>query len=36
MIGSNDPMPEHLVAYARAQWDRSSVKKYLAHVPATR
>jgi len=33
MIGSEDQVPEHLVRYALAQWDRSSVKRYIAHVP---
>lgn len=33
MIGSQDQVPEHLVQYALAQWDRRSVKRYVAHVP---
>ena len=33
MIGSQDQVPEHLVQYALAQWDRRSVKRYIAHVP---
>jgi glutathione S-transferase len=36
MITSQDPMPEHLTRYALAQWERTSVKRYLAHVPTTR
>lgn len=35
MIGGEDHVPEHLVTYALAQWDRRSVKRYLAHVPTT-
>jgi glutathione S-transferase len=35
MIASQDHVPEHLVTYALAQWDRRSVKRYLAHVPTT-
>ena len=35
MITSKDPMPEHLIAYALAQWDRKSIKRYLRHVPTT-
>ncbi len=35
MIGSQDQVPEHLVQYALAQWDRRSVKRYVAHVPTT-
>lgn len=33
MIGSQDHVPEHLVQYALAQWDRRSVKRYVANVP---
>lgn len=33
LIGSQDQVPEHLVQYALAQWDRRSVKRYIAHVP---
>lgn len=33
MIGSQDQVPEHLVQYALAQWDRRSVKRFIAHVP---
>jgi glutathione S-transferase len=35
MIACEDPMPEHLVAYALAQWERRSIKKFLAHVPTS-
>ena len=35
MIASQDHVPEHLITYALAQWDRRSVKRYLAHVPTT-
>ena len=35
MIASQDHVPEHLIHYALAQWDRRSVKRYLAHVPTT-
>ncbi|MFN0247859.1 MAG: glutathione transferase [Kofleriaceae bacterium] len=33
MIGSQDNVPQFLVDYALAQWDRSSIKRYIAHVP---
>lgn len=36
MIAANDPMPTHLVDYALAQWERRSVKRFLAHLPTTR
>ncbi len=35
MIASQDHLPEHLITYALAQWDRRSVKRFLAHVPTT-
>ena len=35
MIASQDHVPEPLIHYALAQWDRRSVKRYLAHVPTT-
>jgi len=35
MIACDDPVPAHLVAYARAQWERPSVRKYLSHLPTT-
>ncbi|HEY4241492.1 MAG TPA: glutathione transferase [Kofleriaceae bacterium] len=36
LVANHHPMPEHLVAYAHAQWDRRSVKKFIAHLPTTR
>ncbi len=33
MIASQDHVPEHLITYALAQWDRRSVKRFMAHVP---
>lgn len=35
MIASQDRVPENLIKYALAQWDRRSVKRFLAHVPTT-
>lgn len=35
MIGSQDHVPPHLIEYALAQWDRRSVKRFIAHVPTT-
>lgn len=35
MIGSQDHVPAHLIDYALAQWDRRSVKRFIAHVPTT-
>ncbi len=35
MIGSQDKVPQFLVDYALAQWDRRSIKRYVAHVPTT-
>lgn len=33
LVASQDHVPENLIAYALAQWDRRSVKRFLAHVP---
>ena len=33
IIATDDPMPQHLIAYARAQFGRASVRRYLAHLP---
>lgn len=35
MIGSQDMVPQFLIDYALAQWDRRSIKRYVAHVPTT-
>ena len=35
MIGSHDKVPQFLVDYALAQWDRRSIKRYVAHMPTT-
>lgn len=35
LIGSQDQVPEHLITYAMAQWDRRSVKRYISHVPTS-
>lgn len=36
MISCEDAMPEHLARYALAQWERPSIKTFLAHVPTSR
>jgi glutathione S-transferase len=33
LIASQDDVPPHLIEYARAQWDRRSVRRYIAHLP---
>jgi len=35
MIACEDAVPTPLVEYALAQWERRSVRKYIAHVPTT-
>ncbi len=35
MIAAEDPVPTHIVDYALAQFDRRSVKRYVAHLPTT-
>ena len=36
MVACQDPMPEHLTRYALAQWERPSIRAFLAHVPTSR
>jgi glutathione S-transferase len=33
LIGSGDPVPQRVIDYALAQWQRPSVRSYLAHIP---
>lgn len=33
LIANQDPMPQRLVDYALAQWDRASVKKFSTYLP---
>ncbi|HEX2686805.1 MAG TPA: glutathione transferase, partial [Kofleriaceae bacterium] len=35
LVANQDPIAPHLVNYARAQFDRPSVKKFLSYVPPT-
>ncbi len=35
LIANEDPVPTHLVEYALAQFDRRSVKRFIAHLPTT-
>lgn len=35
LIANEDPVPSHLIDYALAQFDRRSVKRYIAHLPTT-
>lgn len=35
LIANQDPIPQTLVDYALAQWDRKSVRKYMAHLPTS-
>lgn len=35
LIANEDPVPSHIVDYALAQFDRRSVKRYIAHLPTT-
>ena len=34
MVANQDAMPQHLIDYARAQWGRDSVRRYLSHAAA--
>src|SRR5262245_52899775 len=33
LVANQDPVPQDVVDYALAQWDRRSVRKYIAHLP---
>lgn len=33
LVANQDALPQHLVDYTLAQWDRRSVRRYMAHVP---
>jgi glutathione S-transferase len=35
LVANHDPVPQPLIDYALAQWDRRSVHAFLSHVPAT-
>jgi glutathione S-transferase len=35
LVANQDPMPQHLIDYAMAQWDRRSVRRYIAHLPTS-
>lgn len=35
LIANEDPVPPHLVDYCLAQFDRRSVKRFVAHLPTT-
>jgi len=35
LVANGDPVPPHVLDYTRAQWGRQSVRRYLAHVPAS-
>ncbi|HUJ62093.1 MAG TPA: glutathione transferase [Kofleriaceae bacterium] len=35
LVASRDPLPAPLVAYASAQWQRASVRRFLAYIPTT-
>jgi glutathione S-transferase len=35
LIANQDPLPSHLIDYALAQWDRKSVRRYIAHLPTS-
>jgi len=36
LVANQDPVPQHLIAYAVANWERRSVRRYVANIPTTR
>ena len=35
LVANQDPLPQHLLEYAVANWERRSVRRYIAHIPIT-
>jgi glutathione S-transferase len=35
LVANNDAVPDRVESYALAQWQRPSIRKYLAHIPTT-
>ncbi|HEY5945448.1 MAG TPA: glutathione transferase [Kofleriaceae bacterium] len=35
LVANSDPVPERVADYAMAQWQRPSIRKYLAHIPTS-
>ena len=35
LVANQDPLPEHLIEYAVANWERRSVRRYIAHIPTS-
>ena len=35
LIANEDPLSQHLIDYSLAQWDRKSVRRYMAHLPTS-
>jgi len=35
LVANQDPMPQHLIEYAVAQWERKSVQRYIGHIPTS-
>jgi len=33
LVANDDPVPERVAEYALAQWQRNSIRRYLAHIP---
>jgi glutathione S-transferase len=33
LVANNDPVPDRIADYATAQWQRPSIRRYLAHIP---
>jgi glutathione S-transferase len=33
LVSNQDPLPQHLIEYAVANWERRGVRRYIAHIP---
>lgn len=36
LVANGDPVPDRITEYAAAQWQRPSIRRYLAHIPTMR
>jgi glutathione S-transferase len=35
LVANNDPVPQRVSDYVLAQWERHSIRRYLAHIPTS-
>jgi glutathione S-transferase len=35
LVANQDPLPQHLIEYTVANWERRGVRRYIAHIPTS-